>query len=169
MLSGGVDSSSPHIPGFKATYPIPSWKGLWSLTASDWALPLPGCLDSSLSAAPSSSRITQGLEITSHHRLIFINKTPGRAGVFICFADVITYLPPVAPPARWRGGCSCGLIGSQRHLCSMSCSKNPKALRSLLQITPQPRLLWLLGREAADSTPAAEELQCCIGASSCLK
>lgn len=42
------------------------------------SLPLAGlrlCLAVSLAAALSSSLITQGLEIKSYHRLIFINKT----------------------------------------------------------------------------------------------
>lgn len=44
------------------------------LAASGWALALPSRPDVSLTAAPSSSLITQGLEIKSHHRLIFVNE-----------------------------------------------------------------------------------------------
>lgn len=75
LFSGGVGSSSPRSPGHKATCLLPPRKGVVVPHCPHLRLAGPLlCPALSLAEAPSSGLITQGLEIKSHHRLIFINK-----------------------------------------------------------------------------------------------
>lgn len=83
-------------------------------------------------------------------------KTPGWAGIFIYFADVITHLLPTAPSARRGGGCSTWVNGLPRAplLYAM-----PKKSQTSIVATP--------GSSSARPRSSCweEKLQRCAGAS----